>query len=373
MDKSLIYKHSKPRVQILKEKLTLNDSLQSNTNKKNTEINKIYCGDCLEIIKTLPDNFVDVIITSPPYFQQREYGNIGIGNEDDVNDYINNLINIFNQCVRIVKKSGSIVFNVGDKYIKGSLLLVPYRFALEALKTKNIKLINEITWLKVNPVPKQDPRKLVSSKEPFFVFVKSNEYYFNKEAYFDFKDKYLSGKKKYSSNDIGKKYFELIEKSNLTEKEKQLAQKELTDVIMEVRQGKLDSFRMKIRGFHALPYGGQEGGRKSQIDNKGFTIIKIYGRSMKKDIIESTVETVKGNFHPAVYPEFVVQELLKLLTKENDIVFDPFLGSATTAVVAKRMRRNYIGIEIFPEYVKYAEKRLLEVKSVTNYELELFV
>lgn len=365
------YKQKKKKQLFVKEGVT--PALAYNPNIKDYNVNKIYCGDCLEIMKTFPDDFVDLIITSPPYFKQREYGNVGIGNENTVDEYIANLIAVFKQCVRIIKKTGSIVFNIGDKYINGNLLLVPYRFALESLKDKNVKLVNEITWLKVNPVPKQDPKKLVSSKEPFFLFVKSNDYYFNKEAYYDFKDKYLNNKKKNSNNDIGKKYFGLIDKSNLTENEKILAKKELTNVIFEVKQGKLDSFRMKIRGFHALPYGGQAGGRKCQIDNKGFTIIKIYGNSIKKDIIESTVETIKGNIHPAVYPEFVIQELLKLLTKENDIVLDPFLGSGTTAVVAKRMNRNYIGIEIYPEYVKYAEERLSAIKPKQNYELELFV
>ena len=122
---------------------------------------------------------------------------------------------------------------------------------------------------------------------------------------------------------------------------------------------------MKIRGVHALPYGGQAGGRLTQINNKGFTIIKIYGNSLKKDIIESTVETIKGNIHPAVYPEYVVQELIKLLTEEGNIVLDPFLGSGTTAIVSKKLNRKYIGIEIFDEYVNYAESKLKNV-SVDN-------
>ncbi|MBU1297961.1 MAG: site-specific DNA-methyltransferase [Bacteroidetes bacterium] len=334
------------------------------------ELNNIFCGDCLEILKELPPETIDLIITSPPYFQQREYGNAGIGNEKTVEEYIENLLKVFRQCVRITKKTGSIVFNLGDKYIDGNLLLVPYRFAIEVQREKQVKLINELTWVKINPTPKQDPKKLVSSKEPFFIFAKSNEYYFNKDAFLEYKDKYLKGNKKAAGNDIGKKYFELIEKSNLSIEEKARARKELSEVIMEAKKGKIESFRMKIRDMHALPYGGQAGGRLTQIENKGFTIIKIYGNSIRKDIIESTVETIKGNVHPAVYPEFVVQELIKLLTKENDIVLDPFLGSGTTAVVAKRLKRNYIGIEIHPEYIEYAKQRLVEIPS---YTLELFI
>src|SRR3989337_200438 len=334
------------------------------------ELNTIFCGDCLDILKDLPQNSVDLVVTSPPYFQQREYGGTGIGNEKTVEEYIENLMRVFRECVRITKKTGSIVFNLGDKYIDGNLLLVPYRFAIEVQKEKQGNLMNELTWVKINPSPKQDPKKLVSSKEPFFIYTKSSDYYFNKDAFLEYKDKYLNGSKKAAGNDIGKKYFELIEKSNLSPADKVQAGKELLEVIREAKEGKIESFRMKIRGMHALPYGGQAGGRLTQIENKGFTIIKIHGNSMRKDIIESTVETIKGNVHPAVYPEFVVQELIKLLTKENDIVLDPFLGSGTTAVVAKRLKRNYIGIEIHPEYIEYAKQRLAEMPS---YTLELFI
>jgi len=334
------------------------------------ELNKIFCGDCLEILNDTPSNFVDLVITSPPYFQQRDYGGTGIGNEKTIEEYIDNLTKVFRECVRVTKKTGSIVFNLGDKYIDGSLLLVPYRFAIEVLKEKQVKLINEVTWLKTNPTPKQDPKKLVSAKEPFFLFAKSNDYYFNKNAFLEYKDKYLNGNKKTAGNAIGKKYFELIENSRLSTVEKTQARKELIDVIREAKEGIIESFRMKIRGLHALPYGGQAGGRLTQIENKGFTIIKIYGNSIRKDIIESTVETIKGNIHPAVYPEFIVQELIKLLTKESDTVLDPFLGSGTTAVVAKRLKRKYIGIEIHPEYVEYANQRLAEIPS---YTFELFL
>ena len=308
--------------------------------------NKIICGDCYQTLQEIPDNSIDLVLTSPPYFCQREYGGGGIGNEQKIDDYINNLVKIFRQCVRVTKKTGTVVFNLGDKYIDGNLLLVPYRFAIEVQKDNIVKLINELTWVKVNPAPKQCSKKLIPATEPFFIFAKTDDYYFNKDAFLEYRDKYLNGGKKRAGNDVGKKYYELIEKSDLSKEEKEQAKKELNEVIIEVMQGKIESFRMKIRGLHALPYGGQAGGRLTQIENKGFTIIKIYGNSIRKDVIESTVETIKGNIHPAVYPEFIIQELLKLLTKEGDVVLDPFLGSGTTAVVAQRLKRKYIGIEI---------------------------
>lgn len=334
-------------------------------------LNKIICGDCYQILQEIPDNSVDLALTSPPYFCQREYGGGGIGNEQKIDEYINNLMKIFRQCVRVTKKTGTIVFNLGDKYIDGNLLLVPYRFAIEVQKDNIVKLINELTWVKVNPAPKQCSKKLIPSTEPFFIFAKTGDYYFNKDAFLEYRDKYLNGGKKKAGNDIGKKYYELIEKSDLSKEEKEQAKKELNEVIMEVMQGKIESFRMKIRGLHALPYGGQAGGRLTQIENKGFTIIKIYGNSLKKDVIESNVETIKGNIHPAVYPEFIIQEILKMLTKEGDTVLDPFLGSGTTAVVAQRLKRKYIGIEIHSEYVNYAENRIKQ--NANNHTLDLFI
>jgi site-specific DNA-methyltransferase (adenine-specific) len=334
--------------------------------------NSIICGDCAKELRNLANDSVDLVITSPPYFQQREYiGGNGIGNEKDIDEYIYNIIQIFRQCVRITKPTGTIVFNIGDKYVNGNLLLVPYHFAIEVQKLRLVKLINELTWVKLNPTPKQDPRKLISSTEPFFIFAKSNDYYFNRDAFLEYRDKYCNENKKKPSNNLGKKYYELIDNSDLSFDQKELARKELEEVIADVKKGLLESFRMKIKGIHALPYGGQAGGRLTQIETKGFTIIKIYGNSIRRDIIESNVETIKGNIHPAVYPEFIVQEIIKLLTHEGDIVLDPFLGSGTTAVVAKRLKRNYIGIEIHPEYISYAEQRIGETPS--SYSCELFL
>jgi site-specific DNA-methyltransferase (adenine-specific) len=332
-------------------------------------VNKVICGNAIDILKNIPSNSIDLVITSPPYYKQREYGGAGIGNEKTVEEYIDNLMAVFTECVRVVKNTGSIVFNIGDKYENGSLLLVPYRFALEALKRENVILVNEVTWVKLNPTPRQDKKKLVPSKEPFFIFAKSKDYYFNKDKFLDLLDVLRKSNNKKSGSNIGKKYFELIENSDLTEDEKRKAKLELEKAINEVKAGKIEGFRMKIRGIHSMPFGGQDGGRKIHIEKDGFTIIKIHGNSIKRDIIESPVETIKGNIHPAVYPEFVIQEFLKLLTKEGDIVLDPFMGSGTTGAVAKKMRRKFIGIEINPEYCKYAEERILKIAQDSTMEL----
>ncbi len=322
-------------------------------------VNQIIYGDCLELIQEIPDNTINLVITSPPYFQQRDYG-AGIGNEASLEAYLTHLVNIMRECVRVIKPNGSILFNLGDKYQESSLLLVPYRFALEACEIPNVKLVNAITWVKLNPTPRQFKRRLVSSTEPFFHFVKSADYFYNLDAFLS-QQKVTKSTNGMTSN-IGKSYFELINKSDLSPQQKQHAKEALQAVIQEVKSGQIEGFRMKIRGLHSEPFGGQAGGRQIQLDKNGFTIIRIHGNPLKKDAIEMAVESVKGGKHPAIYPVKLVTEFLHLLTEEDDIVLDPFIGSGSTAIACKLNHRQYIGFELNPDYCQLAEERLAQVQ-----------
>ncbi len=319
-------------------------------------VDQILCGDNLELIQQLPDCSIQLVITSPPYFQQRDYGG-GMGNETNVNEYIDTLLCLFRECVRVVSDDGNIVFNIGDKYQDSSLLLVPYRFALAATNTGLVRLVNEITWVKKNPTPRQFSRRLVSSTEPFFHFAKSDRYFYNPKAFLAESHAPQHSNKKIGTN-VGQRYFDLIDESDLSEAEKTVARIELAEVIQEVKRGKTQSFRMKIRGIHAAPFGGQMGGRTLQLKNKGFTIIRIHGNKLKRDVIETPVAAVKGNKHPAIYPMEVVEEFLHLLTPPGALVLDPFMGSGSTAVACKRLGRHYIGYDINAEYCEYAQQRV---------------
>ena len=336
----------------------------------NNFVNKVVCGDSLKVLMNIPNDSVDLIITSPPYFQQRNYGNgiKEIGNEKTEQEYLTHILNIFYECVRVTKNTGHIVFNVGDKYVKGGLQLIPFKFAISVLESKKVFLVNNITWNKLNPTPRQDKRKLIQATEPFFIFAKTKDYKFKMDDYLSHLD-FLNKKQGRATKDIGKRYYQLIENTDLTDKEKENAKKELAHTITCVLNGEITSFRMKIRGVHKLAYGGQAGGRNNQINNNGYTIIKITGNKLKKDVIESPVENTKDINHTAVYPLYIIQELIKLLTDKSDVVLDPFSGSGTTCVAAKMLHRGYIGIEINQEYVKLSEKRLLE----TNITKEVIV
>ncbi len=333
--------------------------------------NKVVIGDSLTILKDMDSDTIDLVITSPPYFQQRDYGYNGteIGSEQQEETYLNNLMKIFNECIRVTKESGAIVFNLGDKYISGGLSLLPYKFAIRAIDTKKVFLINQITWSKLNPTPRQDKRKLIQATEPFFIFAKSKNYHFDLDNYLKHLDDMNKNGKGKPSDRLGKQYFELIDNSDLSYEQKQNARNALNQAILAVHKGEIESFRMKIKGIHKEAYGGMDGGRNNQIRNNGFTIINILGNRLKKDVIESPVEITKDNHHPAVYPIYIIQELVKLLSKEGDLVLDPFCGSGTTCLAAKNLNRRYLGIDINEEYVKLSKERLQK----TNHQFEFFI
>ncbi len=325
--------------------------------------NEIVCGDSAELLKLIPANSVDLVITSPPYFQQREYDGGGMGNEKKPEEYVAALMKIFRECVRVIKPTGSVVLNVGDKYEDSSLLLMPYRFAIAATEQCGVTLVNNVTWVKTNPTPRQFKRRLVSATEPFFHFVKSQEYkYFLDEFLKPAEDPKPNGNGNGAGENVGKKYFPLIEQSKLSPKQKEMARASLEEVIEEVRNGEIQGFRMKIRGIHSEPFGGQDGGRKIQLDKNGFTIIRIYGNPLKKDVLTTPVESLKNCPHPAIYPVKIVEEFIRLLTQRGDVVLDPFAGSGSTAVAAFQTERAYIGFDISEEYCSYAQKRLSGVK-----------
>ena len=325
-------------------------------------VDSIRCGDATSLLKQLPDDSIDLVVTSPPYYMQRNYNRkrIGTGYERTVESYIDSLLKVFSEVVRVIKPSGNIVYNIGDKYLNSSLLLVPYRFAIKATVDYPVRLVNEITWIKRNPTPRQFSRRLVSSTEPFFHFVKDTKYYYNPDRFFS----EANVKKEHKpSNRLGAKYRMLIENSDLPTKLKSRANESLDEVIKEVKEGTLQGFRMKIRGIHAEAFGGQEGGRKDQIEKNGFTIIRLQGKKIKKDVITSSVEAIPGNKHCATFPLSIIKEIIKLLSPQGGIVLDPYSGSGTTAVAAIKEGCHYIGIDIDSTYCRLSRKRISECKK----------
>ena len=323
-------------------------------------LDKIHQGDCVRLLAKMPPESVDLAVTSPPYFRQRDYAGLGIGNESRVEDYIRALTDGFAEVVRVVKPSGSIVYNLGDKYLNGGLLLAPYRFALAACERFPVSLVNNITWVKRNPTPRQYKRRLVSATEPFFHFARTADYYYDRDAFHEGGGANgraaLELPRRKPSARMGEKYRALLAESSLTPAEKREGLAALERALEEVRRGEIQSFRMKIRGIHAPAFGGQEGGRNNQMRRGGFTVIRILGEPMKRDVLESAVESGNGSGHPAVFPTGIVRELVRMLCPPGGVVLDPYAGSGATLAAAKMEGRNFIGVDINPEYCEHARE-----------------
>lgn len=315
----------------------------------------ISCGDNLDVLPNLPPNSVDLTITSPPYFQQREYSSSGQGNENTIDEYLDNIIATLREVIRVTKPTGNIVYNIGDKIIAGSLQLIPYQFALRTVGELGLRLVNDVTWIKQNPAPHQFTRRLTNSTEPFFHFALSANYYHNRTAFQPSKER---PQRRAPTNKLGSRYRKLLKTASLNPKERAIAHTALDQVIAEVHSGAIHSFRMKIRGIHAPAYGGQAGGRKMHIDRDGFTIIRISGQPMKRDVIESPVENLSGNGHPAIFPVRIIREMIRLLCPPKGSVLDPYLGSGSTMVAASIEDRSCIGIDISPSYCAAALERI---------------
>lgn len=177
---------------------------------KTLENNKIHLGDALEVLKTFPDNQIDMCITSPPYWGLRDYGVDGqLGLEPNFNDYINRLCTIFDEVKRVLKDGGTCWVNIGDSYsstrwsnspsttgISKSysdivldkhhnlpdkcLVGIPFRFALEMIDRGWI-LRNTIIWHKPNCMPSSVKDRFTVDFEYLFFFTKNKNYYFEQQ------------------------------------------------------------------------------------------------------------------------------------------------------------------------------------------------
>lgn len=146
----------------------------------------VLIGDVIKALKKLPDKSIDVIITSPPYFQQRKYGSKGeIGQEKSVNQYIIRMLEVANELKRVLKDTGSYFLNIGDKFINKNQQLIPFKLAIEMQKNGWI-VRNIIVWHKSpNPMPTSIKDRFNDIWEPIIFFVKDSGKYYTYDYYFD--------------------------------------------------------------------------------------------------------------------------------------------------------------------------------------------
>jgi site-specific DNA-methyltransferase (adenine-specific) len=295
-------------------------------------VNKIIQGPALSVLKTLPDKSIDMCLTSPPYWRLRDYKIKGqLGLESTFQEYINKLCNIFDEVKRVLKKEGTCWVNLGDTYGGSSggyhphpnelrankhqvarksigfdkhLLQIPGRFSIEMCNRGWI-LRNEIIWHKPNSMPVSANDRFTVDFEKMFFFTKNKKYYFEQQ----------------------------LEKAKMNR------------------------------------WGGNKFQLKSDYKYKNKAAVRIRNRKnmMPEKRNKRCVWTINtepySDAHFAVYPEELCQTPIIAGCPKDGVVIDPFSGSGTTALVALKLGRKFIGIELNPEYIKIAKKRIWQEKN----------
>lgn len=305
---------------------------------------KIYQGDCLEILKQLPDESIDCCVTSPPYYGLRDYGVDGqIGLEETPEDYIKKLTEVFHEVKRVLKNDGTLWVNIGDTYNTSSyhkdeksnghgkqgtnkgvyenvverpmaknckpkdLIGIPWMLAF-SLRADGWYLRQDIIWHKSNPMPEPVKDRCTKSHEYIFLLSKSSHYYFDNE-------------------------------------------KMQEDAVSNVGDA-------RIR-FGGSKYGDNDDRKYAIYSGNEWTPTTTRN---KRDVWNIPVQPTK-EAHFATFPERLIEPCILAGCREDGIVLDPFFGSGTTGRVAERLNRRWIGIELNPKYIDIAKKRTNNVQT----------
>ena len=272
----------------------------------------ILVGDALERLQELPDESVQCVVTSPPYWGLRDYGvDWAYGLEPTLNRYISIMVEVFSEVRRVLRKDGTLWLNLGDVFWGGKgkhlvlkpkdLIGLPWRIAF-ALQADGWYLRSDIIWHKPNPMPESVTDRPTRAHEYVFLLTKSARYFYDADA---------------------------------------------------IRGAPKDSARASWHGdFKPRSKERREDEQQAEGANK---------RSVW------TIAT-KGfpGAHFATFPPALVEPCILAGSRGGDTILDPFCGSGTTGLVALRLGRKFIGIELNPEYAAMAERRIREDAPLFN-------
>ena len=330
--------------------------------------NALVQGDSNDILKQFPENSVDCVMTSPPYWGVRDYeGGSELGLEGSHEEFINNLLGIFGELQRVLKPEGSFWLNIGDTYDDKDLQGVPWRLALALKDRQDWVLRNDIIWNKVKGNPSSATDRLRVMHEYIFHFTQQRDYYYDDDAIREEEDFELDFKE---NGDVvsptgvsGTRYRRQINNNeNLSEEEKEAALGELEDHLEKLKNREIKDFRMVIRDEQRTTHGDSEdlSGRARELAETGFYFLRYNANGPMPGNIWDVVpeDEHRDDSHCAVYPVELCERPIKATCPDDGIVLDPFAGTGTTIVAANKYQRRGIGIDTSREYLETAQSRL---------------
>lgn len=275
-------------------------------------VNEILLGDCGEVLKELPDSSVDLIFTSPPYADQRKqtYGGIS------PNKYVAWFLPRAEQFLRVLKPTGTFILNIKERVVDGERHTYVIELIL-AMRKQGWLWTEEFMWHKKNSYPGKWPNRFRDNWERLIQFNKTKKFNMYQEAVMV---------------PVGDWAKERLTKLSETDRMRD--------------ESKVGS------GF-------------------GKNISNWLGRDMvyPNNVIHMATECYNRN-HSAAFPVELPKWFIKLFTQPGDVVMDPFIGSGTTAVAALQLARDYIGIDLNPEYIEISRARVAEIQLGLPYIAE---
>jgi len=276
-------------------------------------LNQFHCGDAAELAARLPQESIDTVITSPPYYQQRDYGDSGqLGLESSPEAYIERLVGVFTALRPALRRQGTVWVVLGDKYIGNQLLGMPWRFAL-ALQQSGWYLRSDCIWHKPNAMPSPVRNRPTIDHEYVFLFSRESNYYYDADA-------------------VREPHVTFSENSRM----------------------KGGRRHFGVRG--GTPERGKNGGNQNLHDGRWDQAFHPLGRN--KRTVWSIPLSKFREAHFAVFPERLVETCLLATCPTGGVVLDPFSGAGTTALVAIKNDRQFVGFDCNPDYCELARKRL---------------
>ena len=322
-------------------------------------------GDALDVLRRCPSGIFDFCMTSPPYWGKREYHNGGIGLEEEYQNFIGHLLDVFGEVKRVLKDSGSFWLNIGDSYSEKQLLGIPWRLAIRLMDEQGWTLRNSVVWNKVKGGPDNTLDRLRNVHEDVFHFVKHPRgYYYNADAVRSDpkKTKVVNGSVVSATGVSGVRYKRQIElTTSLTETEKTRAMAALQEMLAAMVRGDVADFRMIIRGQQRTTHSDSEtlSGRAKELRDKGFYFLKYHRNGSKPSDVWDILpeDTQKRAEHFAPYPEDLCKIPMLATCPQSGLALDPFCGTGTTMLVASQLGRRSVGIDLAAEYLDLAERR----------------
>lgn len=344
-------------------------------------LNTIHNTDCLTGLRELPSQSVNCCVTSPPYYGLRDYGHDGqIGLEETPEAYVQKLVDVFREVRRVLRDDGTLWLNLGDTYNaykantwdtdfaghskrpehkqgltvpslkQKDLIGIPWLVAF-ALRADGWYLRQDIIWHKPNPMPESVTDRCTKSHEYIFLLSKSARYYYDAEAIKQpIADSSVSRLNQDVENQKGSD--RVPGKTNGTMK----AVGNGWDGSSFDRDKTGEMKHTRGKGYTHRGEGDKKlSGHSGNYDANGNLIGN--GLANKRSVWTVTPKPFKES-HFATFPPDLIVDCIKAGCPEDGIVLDPFMGAGTTAMVARKLNRNYVGYELNPEYIAISERRL---------------